>query len=323
MSADEFEIIARYFAPLAKSPAARGLRDDVALVDGAGGLVLTTDALVEGVHFFPDDPMDLVAKKALRVNFSDLAAKGAKPVGFLLVLIWPDHRPASEIADFAKGLEQDAAFYDAPLLGGDTTSTAGPLTIAVTALGAPLGARTPARADAQPGDDVWVTGDIGDAWLGLLARRGQLEMEADAIATAVQRYRLPEPPLAFARIIAEHANASMDVSDGLLADARKLAEASKCAIDINAAPLSDVARAWLGASGDRLLELISGGDDYEILFTAAADRRDAIEAGGRETGVRVTRVGSTSEGEGLRLRDSSGRLIELPPRAGFRHTLGR
>ena len=148
MSADEFDIIAKYFAPLA-GKGARGLMDDVATL---GNLVLTTDAIVEGVHFLADDPIDTIAKKALRVNLSDLAAKGAQPVGVLLTLVWPNTRPSAQLAAFACGLSEDLRHFNVPLLGGDTSSTPGPLTISITAIGEALGNRTPSRVDAIIGD---------------------------------------------------------------------------------------------------------------------------------------------------------------------------
>jgi len=324
MSADEFDVIKRHFAPLARDAAARGLMDDVAVLQGEGSLVITTDTIVEGVHFLPDDPIETIAKKALRVNLSDLAAKGASPVGMLLALAWPTARLASDIEGFAAGLGQDLSHFAALLLGGDTTSTPGPLTITMTAIGSPLGARTPSRGDAKPGEDLWVTGEIGDAYLGLLARQGRLPgLSEEALAKLARRYQVPEPPVAFARIVAEHARASMDVSDGLLADAGKMAEASHCALEISAVPLSDIARAWQVDSADRLAELISGGDDYQILFTAPPESRGAIESGASATGTRVTRIGSASDGAGLSLCDSAGQRLDPPPGGGHRHKLGR
>ena len=169
MPADEFDTISALFAPLATSAGARGLLDDVAVLEAGGALVVTTDAIVEGVHFLPDDPVDAIAKKALRVNVSDLVAKGAKPVGALLTLIWPNGRPSHELTDFARGLREDLDLFAIPLLGGDTTSTPGPLIVSVTAFGTPLGDRVPSRADAKAGEQVWVTGFIGQAFLGLRA----------------------------------------------------------------------------------------------------------------------------------------------------------
>ncbi|MES1200979.1 MAG: thiamine-phosphate kinase [Pseudomonadota bacterium] len=325
MSADEFDIIKSLFAPLAKDAAARGLMDDAAVLVAQGSVVVTTDTVVEGVHFFPDDPIHLIAKKALRVNLSDIAAKGAVPIGVLLALAWPDMRPSREIARFADGLKEDLDHYHAPLIGGDTTATSGPLTITITALGTPLGDRVPARSDAQIGDDVWVTGVIGDAWLGLQVRLGKLDdVSADDAVTLAQRYQLPDPPVSFASVIARAANAAMDVSDGLLADAEKLANASRkqLTLELAATPLSEQAQRWVGASGDRILDLVAGGDDYQILFTASPKRRAEIEAAAAVQGFRLTRIGRVEEGAGLVMLSASGAPLELPL-GGFQHKLGR
>ncbi|MDX2277036.1 MAG: thiamine-phosphate kinase [Hyphomonadaceae bacterium] len=331
MSADEFEIIATCFAPLAQHKSARGLADDVALIEPTSALVVTTDAIVEGVHFLPTDPLDTVAKKAVRVNFSDLIAKGARPFGITLSLIWPRGRSATEIADFARGLGEDLRFYDAALLGGDTTSTPGPLTVSITAFGAPYGARTPSRADAQVGDQVWVTGVIGDGFLGLQsltqapdiigANAGdQLDAHARAVRAA---YRTPEPPLRFAEAIAAHAHASMDVSDGLVGDAEKLAAASGVAIRVDAEsiPLSAAGHAYVSARGaSGLAELITGGDDYQALFTAPASARSAIQSAARAASVDVALIGDVEQGAGVRVVGESGEL-HLASR-GHRHRLG-
>jgi thiamine-monophosphate kinase len=326
MSSDEFDVIKRYFAPLAKDKAARGLLDDAAVLAAQGRVVVTTDTIVEGVHFLADDPIHLIGKKALRVNLSDLAAKGAQPIGVLLALSWPDMKPAREIARFAEGLREDLDLYKAPLIGGDTTSTSGPLTITITAIGAPYGPRVPARADAGVGDDVWVTGVIGDAWLGLQARRGALApLDASESAILARRYQLPDPPMAFAATIARSANASMDVSDGLLTDAGKIASASNVRLRLVAAdaPISHLARRWLDHAGQaRRAELLSGGDDYQILFTAPPRARAEIKGSGEGLGVHVTRIGAVEAGAGVQLIDEAGAEIAVLA-AGHRHKLGQ
>ena len=329
MPADEFDIIRTLFAPLA-GEGARGLVDDVAVL---GDLIVTTDAIVEGVHFLASDPIDTIAKKALRVNLSDIAAKGAKPSGVLLTLIWPQHRDTADIDAFARGLGEDLHHYDVPLLGGDTTSTPGPLTISITAFGKPLGSRTPSRADAKPGQQVWVTGVIGDAFLGLKslteapavlgASAGE---RVDAHARAVlEAYWTPSPPMAFANVIAAHAAASMDISDGLVIDAGKIAEASNVAIriDAEAVPLSAAGHAHLLKGGhSALAELITGGDDYQALFSAAPDARGAIMRAARETGTNVALIGDVADGVGVRVIGAGG--VELPlGHLGHSHKLGR
>ncbi len=319
MPADEFDIIRALFAPLATDPQARGLIDDVAVLAARDGLVVTTDAIIEGVHFLPGDPIDTVAKKALRVNLSDLAAKGAKPVGIMLTLLWPNTRPAAQIADFVRGLGEDLKLYDVALLGGDTCATPGPLTVSITAFGEPYGARTPSRADASIGEQVWVTGHIGEAYLGLMQLTSQPDIlgaapedRVDHLAAQARRhYRVPQPPVAFAPAIADFASASIDISDGLIADARKLAAASGVAIRIDAdvVPLLGgedyVARH--GAAG--LMRLLCGGDDYQALFTAAPESRAAILSAGRAAGINVTLIGDAEAGAGVRAIGADGREL--------------
>lgn len=294
--ADEFDLIARHFAPLATAAGARGLMDDAALVDG---LVVTTDAIVEGVHFLPDDPVDTIAQKALRVNLSDIAAKGAASLGYFLTLQWPDARPAAEVAAFADGLARDQGAFGVTLFGGDTTRTPGPLTASVTMLGRPLGA-TPGRAGARAGDDLWVTGTIGDGVLGLAALRGEIAHDAHLI----ERYRRPSPRTGFAAAVARFATASLDVSDGLLGDAGKLAAASgvRVIIDPHQIPLSAPAAAWRAAQGDvtaALQRLATGGDDYEILFAAAPAARAPLTEAAAEIGLSLKRIGRVESGAGV------------------------
>ena len=305
--ANEFDIIARHFAPLAAAPGARGLIDDAALL---GGYVVTTDAIVEGVHFLPDDPLDLVARKALRVNLSDLAAKGARPLHYLLTLAWPKARSANDIATLAAGLAQDQAEFGVTLLGGDTVSTPGPLTLSITALGA-AGERTPARAGAMAGDDLWVTGSIGDAGLGLAALRGGAFDDADYL---IGRYRLPQPRVDLATPVAAIASAAMDVSDGLLADAAKLAEASGVAIDIDLAaiPVSAAAARWLEDEPEGRTRLAGFGDDYEILFAASPAYAAAAA-------LFATRIGGVRAGQGARLLRGG---VSVPA-GGYVHAIGR
>ncbi len=325
MPADEFDVIRSLFAPLATHASARGLLDDVAVLEARGALVVTTDAIVEGVHFLTEDPIDAIAKKALRVNLSDLAAKGARPTGALLTLIWPDARPAAEIAEFARGLGEDLRRYDVALLGGDTTSTPGPLTVSVTAFGKPLGERVPSRADAKPGEDIWVTGTIGDAWLGYQALHGDWpEGEIMHHAAAIARYRLPAPRVELAQTVARCAGAAMDISDGLAGDAAKLAAASGVAlfIEAEAVPLSNAAHAWRSAASS-YGRLFHWGDDYEILLTAGRERRAEIEAGGAAAGVQVTRVGVVEAGAGVRLVAGDGSLAVVGDPIGHAHKLGR
>ncbi len=314
---DEFDLIRRYFAPLASSPGADGLRDDVAEI--APGLIATKDAIVEGIHFLPDDPIATVAQKLVRVNVSDIIAKGGKPDAALLALVWPKGRDTAQLGDFSRGLGKDLERWGAGLVGGDTTSTDGPLTLTLTLLGR-VGARGPVRrSGAKAGDDVWVTGTIGDGWLGLKASQGAFgAMTSEARNLLVSRYRVPEPPrLAFTDIVAEHANGSIDVSDGLVADAGHVAEASGVAIVIEAAkvPLSAVGRMYLDNAKADLRSLLTGGDDYQTLFTAPASARAAIEG----TVQTVTHIGRVEAGKGVTVTDASGAPLVFEGFGGWRH----
>ncbi len=319
----EFDIIARYFAPLAADEGAFGLKDDAAVL---APYVVTKDLLVEGVHFLSKDPLDLVAKKALRVNLSDLAAKGAKPAGYLLGCVWPAGVKEEAIADFARGLAEDQELFRVALLGGDTTAheaKGAPLTISVTMLGAPSSAGVIRRNGAQLGDDVYVTGAIGDAGLGLRALKGEIRPAAPAKKYLVERFRLPTPRLAAGGALAGLASAAIDVSDGLLADAGHIAETSGAAIEIAAEkiPLSPAARTWLDAQDERgaaIADLASLGDDYEILFTAPQARRRSIEMAGQVTKTPIVRIGTVTRGAGPKLIGEGGKPIAAP-RRGWDH----
>ena len=313
----EFDLIRRYFAPLATSPGADGLRDDVAEI--APGLIATKDAIVEGIHFLPDDPLESVAQKLVRVNVSDIIAKGGKPDAALLALVWPKSRPHEQLEGFARGLGKDLARWGAQLVGGDTTSTDGPLTLTLTLTGR-VGARGPVRrSGAQVGDDIWVTGTIGDSWLGLQAATGKLgPLTAEAHNLLVSKYRLPEPPrLPFADLVASHATASIDISDGLVADAGHVAEASAMRLVLMAAdiPLSAVAAHYLTNAKVDLLSLLTGGDDYQTLFTAPVSVRAEIAAS-KEA---VTRIGRVEQRSGVVVLDASGAMLDFGGAAGWKH----
>src|SRR5271170_1470758 len=243
----EDNLIARYFAPLA-GPAGLGLRDDAALMRPPRGedLVLTTDALVAGVHFFADDPPEAIARKALRVNLSDLAAKGARPLGFLLTLALPRDWREEWLKAFAGGLGADASDYNCPLIGGDTVATPGPLTLSVTAIGSVPEGRMARRTGVKPGDRLYVTGTIGDAAIGLRVRQGRgPEIPQADRAFLLERYLTPEPRLALIGAMAGHASGGMDVSDGFVGDLTKMLAASGVSARamILRPPLSRAARA--------------------------------------------------------------------------------
>jgi thiamine-monophosphate kinase len=307
-SAEE-RLIARYFQPLAREPGALGLQDDAAILTPPPGcdLVLTTDGVIAGVHFFPDDPPDTISRKALRMNLSDLAAKGAKPAGFLLSIALPAHVEEKWLADFAAGLREDGEHYQFPLFGGDTDRTPGPISVSIAAFGTVPRGRMVRRSTAKPGDCVVVTGTIGDAALHVRlqrdrARGAPLRVPDSARDHFRQRYLLPQPRTALAEAVLAHASAAMDVSDGLAGDLAKLARASSVAAEIDAArvPLSDAARAALAAHPDFIETVLTGGDDYEILLTLAPDRLASFRQAAERAGVAVTEIGRVTAGEGTR-----------------------
>jgi thiamine-monophosphate kinase len=320
----EFEAIARHFAPLAREGrfAAYGLRDDAASLEQRPGhdLVLTADALVAGVHFRPADPPGLVARKALRVNLSDLAAKGARPLGYLLCLSLARDVDDAWLAAFAAGLALDQAEFAVQLAGGDTTSTPGPTTIAVTALGEVPAGGMRQRAGARAGDEVLVSGTIGDAALGLAVLEGRVKAPAPAHDALAARYLLPRPRVALGMAAPRQGVASMDVSDGLVQDLGHVAALAGCGAEIEAArvPLSRAARELVAGEPGLLDLALSGGDDYELLFAAAPAAAAALVAAGEACGVPVARIGRLVAGQGVAIveRDGARRLLA---RGGWTH----
>jgi thiamine-monophosphate kinase len=296
----EDELIARFFEPLAGA-AGLALKDDVALLKPPPGqdLVLTTDALVAGVHFFADDPPGAIARKALRVNLSDLAAKGAAPLGFLLSLALPRDWTSEWLAAFAQGLGDDARTYACPLMGGDTVSTPGPLTLSITAVGAVAQGRMAARTGVKPGDRIYVSGTIGDAALGLIVRQGRGPALSEAErAFLLDRYLLPRPRVALASAMAVYANGGMDVSDGFVGDLRKMLRVSRVSARIAIArlPMSDAARAAVAAEPELSAIAAIGGDDYELIASMPPESAGAFECAAAEAGVPVQDVGEAVAG---------------------------
>jgi thiamine-monophosphate kinase len=303
--------IAKYFAPLVLAEGAVGLRDDVAALDTRGAMIITTDALVEGVHFLSTDPLETIARKLVRVNVSDIIAKGAVPVEVLLMVGWPQGRSETDLGRFAGALGVDLKLWGARLIGGDTTSVPGGLVLSITMTGRCHGPGPIRRFGALDGDDIWLTGEIGAAKLGFDALRRR-----ETASPFIGRYHVPEPPmLAAAALIARYARASLDVSDGLLADVKALAGASGLAarLDLGVIPFA-------GAPTTRpeQMALATWGDDYQTVFTAPPEAANAIAVAAAEIGLKLTRVGTCEPGKGLSLYENN-KPVNLPETLGFEH----
>ena len=321
-------LIQTTFAPLASGfSGAFGLKDDCALLTPPVGmdLVLTTDAVAEDVHFFPDDAARDIAWKALAVNVSDLVAKGARPLAYLLALSFPARPDDAWLAEFQAGLADAQAAFGLSLAGGDTDRRPGPLSISVTAIGTvPQGAFV-RRATARAGDLLFLSGTLGDAALGLLLRQdmmqaAQMGIDAEPARRLVGRYLRPQPKPALAPVISAYASAAMDVSDGLVKDCGRLAGASSVSAHIDAAlvPLSDAARAAIEHAPGLLKAVLTGGDDYEVLAAVAPDRADAFRDAAAKSGVAVTEVGRLADGQGVRVTGRDGHALDLV-RGGWDH----
>jgi thiamine-monophosphate kinase len=314
----EERLIARHFKPLARHPGAFGLLDDAAVFAPPRGheLVLKTDAIVGGVHFFAGDPADAVARKALRVNLSDLAAKGAVPAGFLLSLVIPKSVTDRWLRSFARGLDADTEKYGCPLFGGDTDRTPGPPTISIAAFGLVPRGTMVRRTGARPGDRIVVTGTIGDAALGLALRKRRgaarrWKLDAGMRRHLRLRYLLPQPRTALAHALRKYASAAMDVSDGLAGDLAKLCRASGVGAEIEIAhvPLSKAARTALSAQPALIKTVLTGGDDFEIAAAIPAAKLSAFRAAAKAARVPVTEIGCIVAGRGARFCDPGGRTI--------------
>jgi thiamine-monophosphate kinase len=325
---DEFDLIKRLFLPLTGGrPEALGLADDVALIPGPAGhqWATTCDAIVAGVHFFEDDPPELIARKLVRVNLSDLAAKGAEPQFLLLATCFPKNVELGWLDRFASGLKTDCEEFKVSVIGGDTVATSGPLVLALTAVGRLPENTALLRSNARSGDHVWLSGSVGDSALGLLVAKGERKTLSDTDAGfLLDRYRLPQPRVGVGPRLRGLAHAAMDVSDGLVGDLGHICRASGCAAEIEAGklPLSPAARAALAAGlGEGLVTIATGGEDFEILFTAPPAAEPALAALAAETGVPLTRIGRVTPGEGVSLLDEEGRAIEAGA-GGYRHFSG-
>lgn len=307
----EQDWIRRYFAPLVSSPGAARLTDDTAQLSLATGpVVITTDAMVEGVHFLGGDPIDTIARKLVRVNVSDILASGAEPAEALLTLGWPSRRTEAELASFAAALGDELALWGASLIGGDTVTNPGGLFVSLTLTGRCLGAGPIRRGGAQPGDELWVTGEIGGPRRGFIARAAGVPSPWIAsLLTPVL------PPVSAAGLLVRHASAAMDVSDGLLGDAGTLAGASGAGAEIT---LESVPFAG-GASGlAERLDLATWGDDYQLLFAARPENAGGLLADARELGIRISRIGRIRAEPGLAATFEN-RPVNLPETVAYQH----
>jgi len=329
---DEFAWIESCLAPLA-GPEGLGLLDDAALYSPNPNqdFVLTLDTLVEGIHFHSGEYGAGTAERLLVSNLSDLAAKGARPVGYLLSTAWPKHLSKDNLktwmAGFAKGLEAVQNSYDFRLFGGDTVRSDGPMTISATLLGIVPKGEMVKRSGANPGDDIWVTGNIGDAYLGLLATQGDKKISeykpsGEALWVWEEAFRHPMPRLLLRKMLRKYATACADISDGLLSEAAHIAKASAChlMVDISHIPLSSASDGWCehGDSTERRLELAAGGDDYELIFTANAQNFKYIEAASKALNVKITKVGTVNKGTAISVKNSNGQNLNIQKR-GYNH----
>ncbi|MGE5148449.1 MAG: thiamine-phosphate kinase [Candidatus Eiseniibacteriota bacterium] len=320
----EFDLIAEIFAPLASgTPGAFGLTDDGAAIDVAPGkrLIVTVDAMVENVHFLAEDPPAAVGQKLLRVNLSDLAAMGAEPLGYVLATVLPADTDRAWVEGFAAGLAEDQARFGVGLYGGDTASTPGPLTLSLTAFGQIEPGRELRRSGARAGDRIYVSGTIGDGALGLKAIRGTLRgIDKPARAYLAGRYRLPTPRLALGQGLVGVATAALDISDGLAGDLGHIAETAgvRGVIEAGRVPLSDAARQALAADPGLLDDILGGGDDYELLFTAPASAAGRLAELARTLDLPLTEIGRIEAGAGVLVVDEKGAEISLKV-PGFRH----
>jgi thiamine-monophosphate kinase len=319
---DEFALIAKYFAPLA-APEAFGLTDDAAIIRPRPDqdLVVKTDGLVAGVHFFPDDPPGMIAQKLLRVNLSDLAAKGAVPHGYVLTAAFPKDVTETWLAGFVAGLAADQAAFGVRLLGGDTMATPGPLTLSLTAFGHVREGGMVRRQGAQPGDEIYVTGTIGDAGLGLALLKGEdLGLGAEERSFLVERYRLPRPRTGLGPALPGLVHAGLDVSDGLVADLGHMAKVSsvRVVLTLGAVPLSAPAVIWVGTDASRRLRLATAGDDYEIVLAVPPEGAPHLAAAAASAGTPITRIGRIEAGVGVSVVGPDGAVLPVA-QGGYRH----
>lgn len=322
---DETELIQTYLAPLA-APGAFGLDDDAALIEARPGfdVVVSTDPIIAGVHFFPDDDPRDIAWKALAVNVSDLFAKGATPAGYTMALAFPEAPLTSWMDAFSAGLSDAQAAFGCRLLGGDTDRTPGPLSIGVTAFGYVHTGRFVQRTTARIGDHVFVTGTIGDAALGLKLRRDAnafgAALEARHRDALIARYLRPQPNLKAIDLVSRFATAALDISDGLLQDAARLARgaSAKLVIPVASVPLSNAARRIVSDMPDAMATIVSGGDDYAVLFSVAPDNLAEMRNAAAAIGQDIFPLGVLQTGAGVTVLDAASAPIVLPA-GGYDH----
>ncbi len=313
----EFELIAKYFAPLS-APNAFGLLDDAAIVTPPAGhdLVITKDMLVAGIHFFEADPPEAIAAKALRVNLSDLAAKGATPLGFMLGLALPENWQPEWVERFATGLGYNIETYNCPLYGGDTVRASGGLTLSITAFGTVPTGKMVRRTTMQVGDSIYVSGTIGDSALGLKIRKSpnranlQKQLKREESDYLLNRYLLPQPRVELSDAILRYASACMDVSDGFIGDLTKMLNANTLCLSLDAIsiPLSKAAKNAVSVDPELLKLALTGGDDYELLVAVPPDDTQAFEQAVKklQTPVKYLGVAKQAESVTLEIRDKKG-----------------
>lgn len=315
----EFGFIAQHLRPLAAGhQGALELTDDAALIEPTSGMhmVIAKDALVEGVHFLPHDSAEHIAQKLLRVNLSDMAAMGASPRGYFLALMRPKRLPPEWLGRFCHGLGQDQAAFGITLLGGDTVVTPGPLSLSVTMFGEVRRGQALRRTGARTGDDVYVSGTLGGAALGLDVLQGRLSPPMAASDFLIKRYRLPEPRIELGEALRGVAHAAIDISDGLIADLSHVLRASGKGAEIHThhIPISQAAAPHRGA----LEAALSGGDDYELLFTAHPEQRPALQAISEQLSLSLTVIGQIKEDPGLDILDAKGHPFSIE-QTGWQH----
>jgi len=319
---DEFGLIHKYFGPLAADySGSLALSDDAAIIDVPQGreLVITKDAISEGVHFIGNEDAALIAKKLLRVNLSDLAAMGAKPMCYFLAAMLPKDTEEAWVAQFAHGLQEDQARYAIYLAGGDTIATDSKLSFSITALGTVETGKALRRSGAKPGDQIYVSGTIGDSALGLRLLRGGLSATSEAHKYLEQRYLLPEPHIALGQRLYGIASACMDVSDGLAQDLGHIADASQVGAVIyrDHIPLSKEAAALLAKDETLWNMIIGGGDDYQLLFTVPAAKEKQLRALANELELSLALIGEIREGRGVAVLDGNKKPLAVAK--GFSH----